>query len=86
MTKIILYFQRNLSFSIRNFYKGTKQLFNQPHTLAVIGSRKSTSYTTQALEYLFPSFQQIQMTIISGLAYGADSKRIKSLSNTIYPP
>ena len=35
------------------FYKGTKQLFNQPHTLAVIGSRKSTSYTTQALEYLF---------------------------------
>lgn len=55
------------------FYKGNKQLFNQPHTLAVIGSRKSTSYTTQALEYLFPSFQQIQMTIISGLAYGADS-------------
>ncbi|MFI8611704.1 DNA-processing protein DprA [Staphylococcus capitis] len=55
------------------FYKGNKQLFNYPHTLAVIGSRKSTSYTTQALEYLFPSFKQLKMTIISGLAYGADS-------------
>ena len=58
---------------IRERYKGNKQLFNYPHTLAVIGSRKSTSYTTQALEYLFPSFKQLKMTIISGLAYGADS-------------
>lgn len=55
------------------FYKGNKQLFNCPHTLAVIGSRKSTLYTTQALEYLFPSFKSLKMTIISGLAYGADS-------------
>ena len=54
------------------FYKGNKQLFNCPHTLAVIGSRKSL-YTTQALEYLFPSFKSLKMTIISGLAYGADS-------------
>ena len=59
--------------SICNFYKGNKQLFNCPHTLAVIGSRKSTLYTTQALEYLFPSFKSLKMTIISGLAYGADS-------------
>lgn len=60
------------------FYKGNKQLFNCPHTLAVIDSRKSTLYTTQALEYLFPSFKSLKMTIISGLAYGADSIAHKS--------
>lgn len=55
------------------FYKGNVELLNFPHTLAVIGSRKSTSYTLHALKYLFPTFKQSQMTIISGLAFGADS-------------
>ncbi len=55
------------------FYKGNLKNFNQTNTLAVIGSRKPTHYTTQALEYLFPSFKQINMTVISGLAKGADS-------------
>ena len=79
--KFLTYFDKNYPQLLKEiyefpyiiFYKGNKQLFNYPHTLAVIGSRKSTSYTTQALEYLFPSFKQLKMTIISGLAYGADS-------------
>lgn len=79
--KFLTYFDKNYPHLLKEiydfpyiiFYKGNKQLFNYPHTLAVIGSRKSTSYTTQALEYLFPSFKQLKMTIISGLAYGADS-------------
>ncbi|MDS3994270.1 DNA-processing protein DprA [Staphylococcus capitis] len=79
--KFLTYFDKNYPQLLKEiydfpyiiFYKGNKQLFNYPHTLAVIGSRKSTSYTAQALEYLFPSFKQLKMTIISGLAYGADS-------------
>lgn len=79
--KFLTYFDKNYPQLLKEiydfpyiiFYKGNKQLFNYPHTLAVIGSRKSTSYTTQALEYLFPSFKQLKMTIISGLAYGADN-------------
>ncbi|MDS3998280.1 DNA-processing protein DprA [Staphylococcus capitis] len=79
--KFLTYFDKNYPQLLKEiydfpyiiFYKGNKQLFNYPHTLAVIGSRKSTSYTTQALEYLFPSFKQLKMTIISGLAFGADS-------------
>lgn len=79
--KFLTYFDKNYPQLLKEiydfpyiiFYKGNKQLFNYPHTLAVIGSRKSTSYTTQALEYLFSSFKQLKMTIISGLAYGADS-------------
>nr|WP_249660499.1 DNA-processing protein DprA [Staphylococcus capitis] len=79
--KFLTYFDKNYPQLLKEiydfpyiiFYKGNKQLFNYPHTLAVIGSKKSTSYTTQALEYLFPSFKQLKMTIISGLAYGADS-------------
>lgn len=79
--KFLTYFDKNYPQLLKEiydfpyiiFYKGNKQLFNYPHTLAVIGSRKSSSYTTQALEYLFPSFKQLKMTIISGLAYGADS-------------
>ncbi|MGX0051580.1 DNA processing protein [Staphylococcus capitis] len=79
--KFLTYFDKNYPQLLKEiydfpyiiFYKGNKQLFNYPHTLAVIGSRKSTSYTTQALEYLFLSFKQLKMTIISGLAYGADS-------------
>lgn len=70
--KFLTYFDKNYpqllkeiyDFPYLVFYKGNKHLFNYPHTLAVIGSRKSTSYTTQALEYLFPSFKQLKMTII----------------------
>lgn len=55
------------------FYKGNPQFFNHSHSLAVIGSRNATQYTSQSLNYLFPSFRQLNMAIVSGLARGADS-------------
>lgn len=51
------------------YYRGNAELFKE-QMLGVVGSRKSTSYTTQALEVLLPSLENI--AIISGLAYGAD--------------
>ena len=35
------------------FYKGNPQFFNHSHSLAVIGSRNATQYTSQSLNYLF---------------------------------
>ncbi|RIN26166.1 DNA-processing protein DprA [Staphylococcus succinus] len=56
------------------FYKGNISILQSPNTLAVIGSRNATQYTDKALSYLFPSFKKVNMTIVSGLAKGADYK------------
>ncbi len=52
------------------FYQGNLGLINQL-TLGVVGSRKATNYSAEALTRLFP--QLPPMTIVSGLAAGADS-------------
>ena len=52
------------------FYQGNLGLINQL-TLGVVGSRKATNYSAAALTQLFP--QLPPMTIVSGLAAGADS-------------
>lgn len=51
------------------YYRGNPALLKH-NMLGVVGSRKSTSYTRNALEALLPSLKNI--AIISGLAYGAD--------------
>lgn len=51
------------------YYRGDPALL-QHNMLGVVGSRKSTSYTRNALGVLLPSLENI--AIISGLAYGAD--------------
>lgn len=51
------------------FYRGNINLLKIP-TLGIVGSRKCTSYTRQALSQLFVSLSDI--AIVSGLAYGAD--------------
>ncbi|PTI06253.1 DNA-protecting protein DprA, partial [Staphylococcus warneri] len=56
------------------FYKGDKKLFLSNQTLAIVGARKCSNYTQEALQYLFPSFKEKNITIISGLAEGADSE------------
>ena len=48
-------------------------IINIPNTLGVVGSRNATEYSAKAMQYLFPKFKQIPLTIISGLAKGADS-------------
>lgn len=55
------------------FYQGDPQLLTSPNTLGVVGSRNATEYSAKAMQYLFPKFKQIPLTIISGLAKGADS-------------
>ncbi|KEK47889.1 DNA recombination-mediator A family protein [Staphylococcus warneri Lyso 2 2011] len=42
--------------------------------MAIVGARKCSNYTQEALQYLFPSFKEKNITIISGLAEGADSE------------
>lgn len=60
-------------FPLLIFYRGNVKLLNSTNTLGVVGSRTATNYSARALQYLFPHFKRIPLTIISGLAKGADS-------------
>ncbi|MGX1264656.1 DNA processing protein [Rossellomorea marisflavi] len=55
------------------FCKGRTDLMHTPMKLAVIGARKCTSYTVKVLSQLIPSLSHHRVTIISGLARGADT-------------
>ncbi|WP_436853688.1 DNA-processing protein DprA [Staphylococcus caeli] len=54
------------------FYRGDLNLLKSLQTLAIIGSRKATTYTWDTLQQFFPSFKKYNLTIVSGLAHGAD--------------
>lgn len=55
------------------YYRGTwdKSLFEK--SLAVVGSRRATSYSERALGLLMPSLVAQGVTIVSGFMYGIDS-------------
>ncbi|MCS4486265.1 DNA-processing protein DprA [Staphylococcus americanisciuri] len=55
------------------FCRGNLQLLQHTHTLGIVGSRQHTHYTNKALKMLFPYFAKARLTIISGLANGADT-------------
>lgn len=55
------------------FYRGNIHLLTSTYTLGVVGSREATNYSKSALDYLFSHFINIPLTIVSGLAKGADS-------------
>ncbi|HLR19547.1 MAG TPA: DNA-processing protein DprA [Staphylococcus sp.] len=55
------------------FYRGNISLMQTTQTLAIIGSRHATDYSQKALDLLFPSFKNENLTIVSGLARGADA-------------
>lgn len=55
------------------FCKGDTELMHAPMKLAIIGARKCTPYTGKVLSHLIPSLTQHRVTIISGLARGADT-------------
>lgn len=59
------------------FYRGNVDFLNYRAILGVIGSRNATHYTEQSLHYLYPSFQQQKIAIVSGLAKGADHIALK---------
>lgn len=60
-------------FPLLLFYKGNIKLINNRFHLAVVGARDSTSYTLQALDFLLSHDRSKCLTIVSGLARGADS-------------
>ncbi|WP_049299331.1 DNA-processing protein DprA, partial [Staphylococcus aureus] len=60
-------------FPLLLFYKGNIKLINNMHHLAVVGARDSTSYTQQSLEFLLSNDKSKYLTIVSGLAQGADA-------------
>ncbi|MDO5375623.1 MAG: DNA-processing protein DprA [Staphylococcus rostri] len=55
------------------FCRGNLALLQHCRTLGIVGSRQHTHYTNQALNTLFPHFAKARLTIISGLANGADA-------------
>jgi DNA processing protein len=53
------------------FTKGNVDL-NQSKTVAIVGTRNATSYGKQICEDLINAFQQKNILVVSGLAYGID--------------
>lgn len=65
------------------FFKGKGDL-NPSKSIAIVGTRKATSYGKKITEQIVSELAQLGVTIISGLAYGIDIQSHKSaLSNNI---
>lgn len=54
------------------YYRGTADL-NVPKMINIIGTRNNTDYGRQITEQLINSLQYLNVTIVSGLAYGIDA-------------
>lgn len=54
------------------FYSGNPELLHK-NSLAIVGSRKATSYSQEVLEKLLPELLARGVVIVSGLAAGVDS-------------
>ncbi len=55
------------------YYKGDLNRINFNKTLAVVGSRKASSYSKDALKLVLSGLKNTDITIISGLASGIDT-------------
>ena len=55
------------------FAKGNITLLKQRPCIACIGSREATAYSVEALKLLLPPLLSEKITIVSGLAKGADT-------------
>jgi len=55
------------------FYMGDLNILKQ-HCLGIVGSRRATAYGFKACEEIIPSLVKDQLTIVSGLAKGIDTK------------
>lgn len=54
------------------FVKGNKKLLKEPFSIAVVGTRKATSYGREVTEFLVSNLSNNNVCIISGLALGID--------------
>lgn len=55
------------------FCKGDLSILSNQNYLAIVGSRNRTGYTSEVIEQFMPHLVAHQITIVSGLAKGADS-------------
>lgn len=55
------------------YVRGNGEILSAPYLLAVVGSRKATSYGSQCVSRLLPEPIRAGIIIVSGLAYGIDS-------------
>ncbi|WP_243458182.1 DNA-processing protein DprA [Sporosarcina sp. Te-1] len=55
------------------YAKGAISLLHNPTKIAIIGSRKATNYSRQALSFIAPPLVKHGIVIVSGLAKGADA-------------
>jgi DNA processing protein len=55
------------------YARGNTQLLKEKRMLAVVGSRKATSYGKRVIRESIPKLTQIGVTIVSGLALGIDA-------------
>ncbi|MBE7705618.1 MAG: DNA-protecting protein DprA [Cyanobacteria bacterium SIG30] len=61
-------------FPLLLYYKGSFEKCNFDKTLAVVGSRNVTESAKSSLSYLMSSMKNLPITIVSGLAMGADAQ------------
>lgn len=54
------------------YTKGNVNILQNERRIAVVGSRKATQYSKNALEHLLPSLLNEEFVVVSGLARGAD--------------
>ncbi|WP_342509440.1 DNA-processing protein DprA [Sporosarcina sp. FSL K6-2383] len=55
------------------YTKGDQQVLHKPLKIAIIGSRKATIYSKQAMSLIVPPLVKNEVVIVSGLARGADT-------------
>lgn len=55
------------------YVRGEIALLHHPRLLAVVGSRRATSYGKQALAKVLPAVLRADIVVVSGLAFGIDS-------------
>ena len=56
------------------YFRGKQELFYSEHSIAIIGSRRPTHYGVTQAEHFSAELAIKGITIISGMAYGIDSK------------
>ena len=56
------------------YYRGKEELFFTEHSIAIIGSRRPTHYGLTQAEHFSAELAKRGITIISGMAYGIDSR------------
>ncbi|WP_414053907.1 DNA-processing protein DprA [Macrococcus equi] len=77
----IFYHSENYPYLLKQIYdfpfvifcKGDVQILSSSRLLAIVGSRNRTSYTSEVIEQFMPEIVRNNITIVSGLAKGADS-------------